>query len=91
MTARRVQVGRDVRVIAMSNGGADLEGAARLSPGQLINLVLPGAAGPATSRLAEVWTWAVIRVGSGGPTYAGSCRWQDADGSHGAHRLEGGL
>ena len=77
MTPRRVQIGRDVQLLEQSDEGIDLEGPTRLRPGQLVDLVLPDASGrPSVGRRAEVLTWFVVRLGSGGPTFAGHCTWQ---------------
>jgi len=73
----RVHVGRDVRLLEQTDEGIDLEGPARLRPGQMVDLILPGAPGrPGTGRRAEVLTWFVVQLGSGGPTFAGHCSWQ---------------
>jgi hypothetical protein len=74
---RRIQVGRHVRVIAETADGVQLEGAARLQPGQVIDLLMngtPGAMSPI--RRVFVLSWTVARLGSEGPTYVGQCRWQ---------------
>jgi len=77
MTSRRILIGRDVRLLEQTDEGIDLEGPTRLRPGQMVDLILPDAAGrPAPGRRAEVLTWFVVRLGSGGPTFAGHCSWQ---------------
>jgi hypothetical protein len=77
MTSRRVHIGRDVRLLEQTDEGIDLEGPARLRPGQMVDLILPGEAGcPGAGRRAEVLTWFVVRLGSGGPLFAGHCSWQ---------------
>jgi hypothetical protein len=77
MTSRRVHVGRDVRLLDQTDEGIDLEGPTRLRPGQMVDLILPGEAGrPSLGRRAEVLTWFVVRLGSGGPMFAGHCSWQ---------------
>ena len=77
MTSRRVHVGRDVRLLEQTDEGIDLEGATRLRPGQMVDLVMPGEAGRlGAGRRAEVLTWFVVRLGSGGPMFAGHCTWQ---------------
>jgi hypothetical protein len=77
MTARRVQVGRDVRLLEQTDEGVDLEGPTRLRPGQMVDLVLADDTGrPIAGRRAEVLTWFVVRLGSGGPMFSGHCTWQ---------------
>jgi hypothetical protein len=70
---QRVCVGRDVRVLAEVTAGIEIEGETRLRPGHPVEIVQPGPAN--LTRTAVVWTWHVARVGSGGPTYRGFCRW----------------
>jgi len=73
---KRIRVGLDVDVVRETAHGLDLEGRARLRPGQPIEIVLPRAGGGGwTSRRAEVWSWVVYALGSGGPVYRGFCRW----------------
>jgi hypothetical protein len=77
MTPRRVQIGRDVRLLEQTEEGIDLEGPTRLRPGQLVDLVIPDADGKSSiGRRAEVLTWFVVQLGSGGPMFAGHCSWQ---------------
>ena len=74
---RRIQIGYHVRVVAETGDGIHLEGAMRLRPGHLIDLLLdatPGAIGPV--RRVFVQSWTIARLGSEGPTYVGQCRWQ---------------
>ena len=74
---RRIQVGRQVRVIGETSDGIHLEGVARLRPGHVVDLLLdaaPGAVAPVRRALVQSWT--VSRLGSDGPTYVGQCRWQ---------------
>lgn len=76
---RRLQLGRQLRVRAYRSDGVDLEGPARLRPGQLVDLVLeerPGASSP--TKRALVVSWQVMRLGKDGPTYTGECRWAPA-------------
>ena len=73
MKNQRVCVGRDVRVLAEVTAGIEIEGETRLRPGHPVEIVQPGLAN--RTRTAVVWTWHVARVGSGGPTYRGFCRW----------------
>jgi len=75
MIVRRVQVNRHLRVIAETTDGMQLEGPARLLPGQVIELVWPDGTRE-RARRACVLTWSVTRLGSEGPTYGGRCRWQ---------------
>jgi hypothetical protein len=82
MTGRRVQIGQDVVVVRQTTDGLDLEGRTRLRPGQMIDLVAPAEGAPGSaSRTAYLSTWAVIRLGSSGPMYAGHCSWTPGDGT----------
>ncbi len=75
MMPQRVRVGRDVRLVARHVDGVELEGRPRLRPGQPIDVV--GVDDPCSlrARRANVWTWLVVDVGSGGPVFRGFCRW----------------
>jgi len=73
---RRLQLGRHLRVIAETDEDVRLEGDARLRPGQIVELVTATAESGAVGRRACVISWTVARLGSGGPIYAGQCRWQ---------------
>jgi hypothetical protein len=76
MTGRRVHVGSHVRITAETPEGISLEGMVRLRPGQTIELVMPGQDGATpTTRVASVTSWAIVRLGHDGPTYAGRCAW----------------
>ena len=77
MTSQRVRLGRDVRVVSEHADGLELEGTARLAPGRPIDLVLAptGAAAPPIIKEAMLCSWNLVRVGGGGPTFRGFCRW----------------
>lgn len=74
---RLVEAGGHVRVVAMTPEQIELESAARLRPGQCVDVAV-GAGGAATRqvRSAFVVSWAVVRLGKEGPVYRGICRWQ---------------
>ena len=76
MTLGRVQVGRDVSVLAEDDDLIRLEGLCRLRPGHPVVIVAPGSDDrPPLIRTALVWTWTMVRRGSGRPVYEGTCRW----------------
>jgi hypothetical protein len=75
----RVRLERDVTVVGETNDGLVLEGARRLRPGQVVELVRD--AQPAAGRSARVLTWKVAQVGSAGMTYRGHCRWLEEPGN----------
>ena len=76
MTLGRVQVGRDVNVLAEDDDLIRLEGLCRLRPGHPVVIVSPASDDrPALTRTAMVWTWTMVRRGSGRPVYEGTCRW----------------
>ena len=72
----RVVIGRDVSVLRESAEGLDLAGPVRLRPGYCIDVVRTSTPSrPVTMRRAIVWEWSIVSLGSGGPTYRGTCRW----------------
>ena len=76
MTLGRVHVGRDVSVLSEDDDLIRLEGLCRLRPGHPVVIVSPATDdGPSRSRTAVVWTWTMVRRGSGRPVYEGTCRW----------------
>jgi hypothetical protein len=74
-SARRYQVGRDLRAVAVSDEEVCLEGRPRLRPGQVIVLAPVSASGGCEERQARVQSWFVARVGKDGALYRGVCRW----------------
>jgi hypothetical protein len=74
---RRIVVGREVRVTHEGADEVHLEGAARLCPGQRIELIF-GSGTPTSSshRTACVVCWEIFELGTNGPKYRGICRWQ---------------
>jgi hypothetical protein len=75
--SRRMQAGERMRVVSERGDLVELESAARLRPGQCIELVLDRSAPPESAgRSAWVVTWCVARLGKEGPVYRGLCRWQ---------------
>jgi len=77
MTGRRLRTGRQVRVINETADGVQLEGLARLHPGETVELVAPVSPnGEPVVRAALVLSWSVAALGKDGPTYQGHCRWQ---------------
>jgi hypothetical protein len=73
----RVLVGRDVSVVREWIGGLDLAGRVRLRPGHPVEVVRSAVLDrPPVVRKALVWSWAIVSLGSGGPIYGGSCRWE---------------
>ena len=74
---RRIVVGKEVRVTHESADDVHLEGAARLCPGQQIELIFgSGAASSSSHRIACVVSWEIVELGKNGPKYRGICRWQ---------------
>jgi hypothetical protein len=73
MTSRRLQLHRDVVVIAEREDGIEIEGRLRLRPGHPIEIATDASS--ANLRQALVWSWQVSRVGPNGPMYRGLCRW----------------
>jgi hypothetical protein len=69
-------VGRDVRVVRETDDGLELIGPVRLRPGSLVDVLSSSEGSAAPRRLAIVWTWRLVAVGSTGPAYRGTCRWQ---------------
>ena len=77
MTGRRIQLGRHLKVIEDTADGVRLEGATRLRPGQLVEIVPDSRSGESrAARSAWVVSWAIAHLGKDGPTYHGLCRWQ---------------
>ncbi len=72
MNPRRVRLGRDAILVAEDAEGVELEGAARLVPGALVDLVDDARR---VRRPALVWSWQIARLGSTRPLYRGYCRW----------------
>ncbi len=76
MTVPCVWAGRDVRILREDAEGVELESAARLRPGQRVEIVTSGhVSSDGTRRQAVVWSWALVRAGSGGHMFRGVCRW----------------
>jgi len=74
---RRIVVGKEVRVTYEGADDVHLEGAARLCPGQHIELIFgSGAASSSSHRIACVVSWEIFELGKNGPNYRGICRWQ---------------
>lgn len=69
-------VGRGLRIVAADEGGAELEGNCRLSPGRII-VLFGSRPGSATGRGLLVTSWRLVRVGSNGPFYRGRGEWRD--------------
>jgi hypothetical protein len=69
VSRRRCVVGRDVCIVSESIEEVSLEGAVRLRPGMVIEVV------GHNSRSAVVLTWLVSRLGKDGTVYTGRCRW----------------
>lgn len=65
---RRCVLGRDVRIVSESGRELELEGAVRLRPGMVVELV------GEISRSVTVVTWLVSHLGKDGTRYAGRCR-----------------
>jgi hypothetical protein len=76
VTCRRIQVGRQLRVIRETADEVELEGAMRLSPGRTIEIVVGPGETPPVVRPASVLSWSVVRLGKEGPMYRGACRWE---------------
>ncbi len=74
VSRRRCVVGRDVYIVSEAIDEVWLEGAVRLRPGMIVDLV-----GDA-SRTVVVLTWLVSRLGKEGTVYRGRCRWGEAGG-----------
>lgn len=75
MRPQRVCIGRDVHLVARHVDGVEIEGPARLRPGQLVDVVGADENDRAAAQRASVWTWLVVRLGSTGPMFRGFCRW----------------
>jgi hypothetical protein len=76
MTAQRLWAGRDVHILREDAEGVEIEGAARLRPGQRIEIVTPGPlSADVAIRQAVVWSWTLMRTGSRGHMFRGFCRW----------------
>ena len=74
---RRIVVGREVRVTHEGADDVHLEGAARLCPGQRIELIFGSdVTNPSSHRIACVLSWEIVELGKNGPKYRGICRWQ---------------
>jgi len=77
MTGRRVHLGRHFQLLEETTEGVRLEGATRLQPGQLVEIIaMPGAHPSSSARCAWVVSWSITKLGKDGPTYQGLCRWQ---------------
>lgn len=67
--ARRLVVGRDVRVLSANDAMTVLvESDVRVSPGLTVELI------GEERRMALVESWHVARLGQNGPTFQGICR-----------------
>jgi hypothetical protein len=78
VTLGRVRVGRDVLVLDEDEDRIYLEGSCRLRPGHPVVIVSPAADDqPVLIRTAVVWSWRLVRVGSGRPLYEGICQWPE--------------
>jgi hypothetical protein len=69
----RVHLDRDIAVVGETNDGLVLEGARRLRPGQIVELM--EVAGGRQGRPAQILTWRVIHLGTAGLRFRGHCRW----------------
>jgi len=78
MTPLRVSLGRDAYLVAQSPEGLEIEGTARLRPGNVVEIA--GFGDGTAGRRAVVWTWSLRRWGNAGPLYRGFCRWLEAAG-----------
>lgn len=61
-----------MHVLRADEAGVELEGPIRLAPGRTVDVVWEDER---SERLAVVWTWVLVRMGSTGPVYRGLCRW----------------
>jgi hypothetical protein len=75
MIRARVEIGRDVQALTETAEGIELAGRVRLQPGRPVDVVTRRG-GEAQSRRGIVHSWRVARLGSGGPVYEGTCRWE---------------
>ncbi|HEX5217856.1 MAG TPA: hypothetical protein VFV98_20485 [Vicinamibacterales bacterium] len=74
LTNPRLTLGGNARLVHYRINGIFVESAVRLRPGHAVEIQLrEGEDGRV--RWASVATWAVARLGSDGPTYAGVCEW----------------
>jgi hypothetical protein len=69
----RLTLGRDLRLLSADEGVLWLEGAIRLRPGQVVELIGSWPAGILEPR-ARVVNWRVIKIGKEGPIYRGCVR-----------------
>ena len=75
MIRARVEIGKDVQSVAETAEGIELTGRVRLLPGRPVDVVTR-AAGVPQSRRGVVHSWRIVRLGSGGPIYHGTCAWE---------------
>ncbi len=76
MIRSRLEIGREVEALSENPEGVELRGRIRLHPGHPIDLVVREAGATPVVRRALVQSWKVASLGSGGPMYRGSCRWE---------------
>ena len=76
MIRSRLEIGREVEALSEGPEGVELRGRIRLHPGRAVDLITRGAAATPVVRRALVVSWSVVSLGSGGPMYRGSCRWE---------------
>lgn len=75
MIRARVEIGREVQCVAETHDAIELTGRMRLHPGRPVDVVTqPGRDGG--TRRGIVHSWRVVALGSGGPVYRGTCRWE---------------
>ena len=76
MIRSRLEIGREVEALSENPEGVELRGRVRLHPGHSVDLLMRGAGTAPVVKRALVLSWKVASLGSGGPMYHGSCRWE---------------
>jgi hypothetical protein len=74
MIRARVEVGREVQCVAETHDGIELTGRVRLHPGRPVDVVTRPGSDPCMRR-GVVHSWRVVELGTRGPIYRGTCRW----------------
>jgi hypothetical protein len=76
MIRARVEIGREVQAISEGPEGVELRGRVRLHPGRPVDVITRGPDRTPLVRRAVVMSWQIVELGSGSPTYHGTCQWE---------------
>ena len=76
MTRARIEIGREVLAVSEAEGGIELKGRVRLLPGRPVEVVTRAQDKSPVIRRAVVDSWRIVELGSAGPLYLGTCRWE---------------